>query len=254
MNVRLPPNCFLSGSDRCAFSCFGVGQGIRFGVWRSSFSAFGFVCARFRAKASGCAQAKRAGGPSGGCKRTRERLAFGRCGLFDFSARERECLCKGGSFVLSGMPFSHSCEQVDGKWTDRGHKSLFVHREDGIGTGGFKSAQAGQNWRLQVPENMLSLPEKWYAGTERRTLARPATIPRARTVKMVRVLQRSSVREICTPGSARGLSGNRRLYLNVRFHHHFLTRKEGSQGSVNAVVISPQMYGQTRQPSSLDLF
>ena len=31
---------------------------------------------------------------------------------------------------------------------------------------------------------------------------------------MVRVLQRSPVREIRTPGSARGLSGNRQFYLN----------------------------------------
>ena len=76
---------------------------------------------------------------------------------------------KGGSFVLSGVPFSHPCEQVGGKWTDLGHKNLFVHRDEGIGTGGFKSVQAGQKWKLQVPENMLSLPEKWYAGTEGRT-------------------------------------------------------------------------------------
>ena len=76
---------------------------------------------------------------------------------------------KGGSFVLSGVPFSHPCEQVGGKWTDLGHKNLFVHREEGIGTGGFKSAQAGKKWTLQVPENVLSLPEKWFAGTEARS-------------------------------------------------------------------------------------
>jgi len=37
---------------------------------------------------------------------------------------------------------------------------------------------------------------------------------------MVRVLQRSPVREIRTPGSARGLSGNRQFYLNISISLH----------------------------------
>ncbi|MEI7775351.1 MAG: hypothetical protein WCK17_11310 [Verrucomicrobiota bacterium] len=43
---------------------------------------------------------------------------------------------------------------------------------------------------------------------------------------MVRVLQRRPVREIRTPGSARGLSGNRQFYLNVR------PAKQGASGWV----------------------
>ena len=45
---------------------------------------------------------------------------------------------KGGSFVMTGVPFTHPCEKTDGKWSDLGHTNLFGHREDEIGTGGFK--------------------------------------------------------------------------------------------------------------------
>jgi hypothetical protein len=78
----------------------------------------------------------------------------------------REFHRKGGSLVLTGVPFSHPCERVNGKWTDRGHQNFFAHSENGLGTGGFQSARTGQKWTLQVPENMLSIPGKWYARTE----------------------------------------------------------------------------------------
>lgn len=76
---------------------------------------------------------------------------------------------KGGSFVLTGVPFTHPCEKRDGKWTDLGHANLFAHREDGIGTGGFRSAQAGQKWTVSVPESPLSIPAAWCSDKDGRT-------------------------------------------------------------------------------------
>ena len=76
---------------------------------------------------------------------------------------------KGGSFVMTGVPFTHPCEKTDGKWSDFGHTNLFGHREDEIGTGGFKSAQAGQKWTVSVPESPLSIPAHWYSGKDGRT-------------------------------------------------------------------------------------
>lgn len=48
---------------------------------------------------------------------------------------------KGGSFVLTGVPFTHPCERTEGRWSDLGHANLFGHLKDGIGTGGFRSVQ-----------------------------------------------------------------------------------------------------------------
>lgn len=76
---------------------------------------------------------------------------------------------KGGSFVMTGVPFTHPCEKTEGKWSDLGHANLFEHREDGIGTGGFRSAQAGQKWTVSVPENPLRIPAQWYSGKDGRT-------------------------------------------------------------------------------------
>lgn len=76
---------------------------------------------------------------------------------------------KGGSFVLTGVPFTHPCEKKEGKWTDLGHANLFGHREDGIGTGGFKTTQAGQTWTVSVPESPLRIPAQWYTGKDGRT-------------------------------------------------------------------------------------
>ena len=75
----------------------------------------------------------------------------------------------GGSFVLTGVPFTHPCERVDGKWRDLGHRNYFRHQPDGIGTGGFKSAPAGQKWTLQVPESPLAIPQDWFSGKDGRT-------------------------------------------------------------------------------------
>ena len=76
---------------------------------------------------------------------------------------------KGGSLVLSGVPFSHPCARLAGKWADLGHQNFFAHGEHGIGTGGFKSAQTGQKWTLQAPESPLAMPQKWFLGMEGRT-------------------------------------------------------------------------------------
>ena len=76
---------------------------------------------------------------------------------------------KGGSFVLTGVPFTHPCEKTEGKWSDLGHANLFVHREDGMGTGGFRSTQPGQKWTVSVPESPLSIPAQWYSGKDGRT-------------------------------------------------------------------------------------
>jgi hypothetical protein len=84
-------------------------------------------------------------------------------------ANLREFHRKGGSLVMSGVPFSHPCEQLAGKWTDLGHQNFFAHGDHGIGTGGFKSAQPAQKWELQAPESPLALPQKWFSGMEGRT-------------------------------------------------------------------------------------
>jgi hypothetical protein len=73
---------------------------------------------------------------------------------------------RGGSFVLSGVPFTHPCVFEEGKWKDLGHEVFFAHRKEGIGTGGFRSAQAGLNRVLGVPASPVLLPEHWFAGME----------------------------------------------------------------------------------------
>ncbi|MEY5027321.1 MAG: hypothetical protein RLZZ244_2849 [Verrucomicrobiota bacterium] len=76
---------------------------------------------------------------------------------------------RGGSLVLSGVPFTHPCERIDGKWKDLGHQSHVGHGDQGMGTGSFGSADPQARWTLRVPESPLALPEDWFHGKEGRT-------------------------------------------------------------------------------------
>jgi hypothetical protein len=81
----------------------------------------------------------------------------------------REYHKRGGSLVLTGVPFTHPCERVNGKWQDLGHQNLAAHGDNGMGTGGFLSAQPNQRWTIQVPASPLGIPEQWFAGRDGRT-------------------------------------------------------------------------------------
>ena len=78
----------------------------------------------------------------------------------------REFHRRGGSLVMTGVPFTHPCEPVGGKWNDLGHRNFFAHGADGMGSGGFRSASPGQKRSLRVPENPLAIPRDWFAGEE----------------------------------------------------------------------------------------
>jgi hypothetical protein len=58
---------------------------------------------------------------------------------------------------MSGVPFCHPCDRVDGKWKDMGNVSHFGHDADGIGTGGFAGPQDGVNKLQVVPGNPLGV-------------------------------------------------------------------------------------------------
>lgn len=81
-------------------------------------------------------------------------------------ANIREFHRRGGSIVSTGVPFTHPCERVDGKWKDFGHRPFFAHSVDGIGTGGFRSAASGSRRSVRVADNLLKIPASWVAGME----------------------------------------------------------------------------------------
>jgi hypothetical protein len=81
-------------------------------------------------------------------------------------ANLREFHRRGGSFVLTGVPFTHPCARVGGKWRDLGHRSFFAHGLEGAGTGGFRSAPSGRRRKMRVAENPLKIPREWFEGVE----------------------------------------------------------------------------------------
>lgn len=81
-------------------------------------------------------------------------------------ANLREFHRRGGSLVSTGVPFTHPCGRVDGKWKDLGHRGFFSHSADGMGTGGFRSAASGHRRAVRLAGNLFGIPESWVAGME----------------------------------------------------------------------------------------